>query len=146
MAVMVGLYVAARVGLRLGHARVEYAVHGMDTPFRQAMADVSVLLLMAALYQLTEMLRRIAAGDLFGPRVVAKFRSFAVWLLAMSVLDVVAPLIADAVQAPVAGVHQIRFTLDFRELLTVGVTLLLFLLARLLERARALDEEMREIV
>jgi len=30
--------------------------------------------------------------------------------------------------------------------LTIGVTLILFLVARLLERARGIEEEMREIV
>ena len=35
---------------------------------------------------------------------------------------------------------------DLTKILAVGVTLLLFLLARLLERAGQLDEEMREIV
>ena len=146
MAVMLGLYLAARFGLQFGHAHVEYEVHGLDSPLRRAMADGSVLLLMIALYQLARMLRGVAAGDLFGPRVVARFRSFALWLLIMSLVDLVAPFIAEVAQESRSGLHQIRLSLDFRELLTVAVTLLLFILARLLERARLLDEEMREIV
>jgi hypothetical protein len=40
----------------------------------------------------------------------------------------------------------ISFALDSRDVLFLGLTILLFLLARLLEKARAIDEEMREIV
>jgi hypothetical protein len=42
--------------------------------------------------------------------------------------------------------HTFAFKLQLRDLLTIGVTLIFFLVARLLERARAIDEEMREIV
>jgi hypothetical protein len=146
MALMVALYLSARLGLRFGHARVEYEVHGTDSAVRRAFADGSVVLLMIALYQLTQMLRQIAAGDLFGPKVVAKFRSFALFPLVIALLDLAAPILSDLVRGSSGRAHLIRFNVDFRELLTVGVTLLLFLLARLLERARAIDEEMREIV
>ena len=48
---------------------------------------------------------------------------------------------------PLAGsAHRMALVISLTDVLTVGITLLLFLLARLLERARQLDEDMREIV
>ena len=65
----------------------------------------------------------------------------------MALFELVAPIVRGIAGAP--GVRRrtgFAFALDLRDLLTVGITLLLFLLARLLERARGLDEEMREFV
>jgi hypothetical protein len=42
--------------------------------------------------------------------------------------------------------RRLEFKLQLRDVLTIGVSLILFLVARLLERARTIDEEMREIV
>ena len=58
---------------------------------------------------------------------------------------VVAP-IATALLAGPTDAHRLEFRLQLRDVLTIGVALILFLVARLLERARAIDEEMREIV
>jgi hypothetical protein len=38
------------------------------------------------------------------------------------------------------------FALDLRQLMLLGITLFLFLLARLMERARELEAEMQEFV
>jgi hypothetical protein len=58
---------------------------------------------------------------------------------------VVAPVAAVLLAGPSGG-HRLEFKLQLRDILTIGVALILFLVARLLERARTVDEELREIV
>ena len=144
--VMILLYGAARLGLQVGHARIEYGTHGPDISIVRLAGDVSIALLLVALYRLTEMLRLIAGGDLFGVEVIRRFRSFAWWLLLMALFELAGPFLFQLASVATGTLHQIHLTIDSRDVLTVGVTLLLFLLARLLERARGIEEEMREIV
>ena len=144
MAVMALLYVAARFGLRLGQAHVEYRLHQPDILITRLLSDLMLVLLLIALFRLTQMLARIAAGELFTAEVIGRFRSFALWLLVTALVGLAAPLVAGLI-APADG-HRFMLALDFQRIVTVGVTLVLFLLARLLERARRLDEEMREFV
>ncbi len=108
-------------------------------------ADITIVLLSVALYQLSRMLGAIADGDLFSARVVAAFRAFAFWLLLVALVWVVAPVTAVLLAGP-GGSHRFEFKLQLRDILTIGVALILFLVARLLERARTVDEELREIV
>lgn len=144
--VMVLLYVAARLNLSLGAARVEYRVNGPDVSSSRTVGDVTVLLLVVAFFRLSQMLAKIASGQLFSAEVVGRFRSFAFWLLVTALFSLVAPTAVQLLNITSAGHHRIEVTLDFREVLTVAVTLVLFLLARLLERARSLDEEVQEFV
>lgn len=141
MGVLLLLYIAARLGLQFGHMRIEYEEHGPGTLAWRLINDVCVALLVVALFRLTQVLKRIADGDLFGIEVIRRFRSFAWWLLLMSLLELIGPSLA---QSGIPG--QLRFAIDSRDLLFLGITIFLFLLARLLERARTIDEEMREIV
>jgi len=146
MGAMVLLYAAARLGLQLGHARVIYQEHGPGSPAADFINDLCVGLLIVALFRLTQMLKLIADGDFFGIDVIRRFRSFASWLLAMSLVELIGPWVAAFLDKPSGRAAVLRFTLDSRDVLFLGVTILLLLLARLLERARAIDEEMREIV
>jgi hypothetical protein len=145
MALMILVYVAARFDLRLGQLRFEDR-HGAGTPYGSLIAAGSMVLLLIALFRLTQMLNRIAAGELFSAAVIRHFRGFALWLLLMALFELIAPLAAGVLGATHSYPHHVRLALDLRDLLTVGTTLLLFLLASLLERARRLDEEMREFV
>jgi hypothetical protein len=144
MASVVLIFAAARLDLQLAHAHVEYRLHG--TPYEPYIALGSIVLLVVALFRLTQMLSEIARAQLFGVPVIRHFRGFALWLLLMAVFEFVAPLVAGVLGAGASRPHMVRITIDLRDVLTVGITLLLFLLARLLERARRLDEEMREFV
>ena len=146
MAVMILLYAAARFSVQLSGAHVEYQSEGLAPAWARAIGDVSLVLLVLALFRLTQMLGRIAAGELFSAGVIARFRSFAFWLLVMALFGFLAPPVAQLVSDALDGQGRAQLRIDFREVLTVGVTLVLFLLARLLERARRLDEEMREFV
>ena len=144
MAAMVLLYAAGRFGLDIGTAHVEYQSHAAAA-WSRAIGDLSLVLLLVALVRLAQMLRAIAAGDLFSARVIGHFRGFAFWLLLTALFGLIAPPLSQLLSLP-SGNHRFEIRIDFQEVLTVGVTLVLFLLARLLERARRLDEEVREFV
>ena len=144
MAVIVLLYAAGRFGVDIGSAHVEYRSHA-PARWSQAVGDVSLLLLVVALFRLSQMLGGIAAGEPFSARVVGHFRGFAFWLLLAASFGLIAPPLSQLLSLP-SGSHRLEIRIDFQEVLTVGVTLVLFLLARLLERARRLDEEVREFV
>lgn len=132
----------AWIGGPLGIAQVEVRNHG--GPIDSLMVGTaSIILIEIALFRLTQMLGAIAQGDLFSSRVIRHFRGFAFWLLIVALVGVGLPLIGSLAGS---GPHRVALVLDLTKILAVGVTLLLFLLARLLERARQIDEEMREIV
>lgn len=145
IATMVLLYAAARFGVQLGSAHVEYRSHS-NPAWSRAIGDVSLLLLLVALFRLSQMLGRIAGGELFSAQVIGAFRSFAFWLLLLALFGLLAPPLSQLVSVAQEGDGRIELQIDFQQVLTVGVTLVLFLLARLLERARRLDEEIREFV
>lgn len=139
-------YVIGRFGLRTtGAVQVEAHFAAAEAGTPMLVADVTILLLCVALYQLTRMLGAIAEGDLFSSRVVGTFRAFAFWLLVVALVWVTAPIAAVFLAGP-DDLHRLAFSLQLRDMLTIGVALILFLVARLLERARTIDEEMREIV
>jgi hypothetical protein len=139
-------YVAGRFGLTTtGTVQVEAHSATAEAGTPMFVADITILLLCVALYQLTRMLGAIVEGDLFSSRVVGAFRAFASWLLIVALVWVVAPILAVFLAGP-GDSHRLAFTLSLRDVLTIGIALILFLVARLLERARTIDEEMREIV
>ena len=139
-------YVAGRLGLSLrGAVEVQAHSSAAESGTPMIVADITILLLSVALYQLSRMLGAIGEGDLFSSRVVGAFRSFAFWLLVVALAWVVAPIVAVFLTGPDAA-HRLEFKLQLRDVLTIGIALILFLVARLLERARTIDEEMREIV
>jgi hypothetical protein len=138
-------YAVGRLGLTFGVVRVQAHSAAGDAPSFMMIADISILLLSVALYQLTKMLGAIADGDLFSARVVRAFRAFAFWLLLVALVWIVAPVVAVLLAGP-DDASRLEFRLQMRDVLTVGIALILFLVARLLERARMVDEELREIV
>ena len=143
---IIAVYIAGRLGLSLNgvvEVRAHASTAGASTPI--IVADVTILLLSIALYHLTRMLGAVAEGDLFSARVVGAFRAFAFWLLLVAMVWVAAPIVAVLLTGP-DETHRLAFKLQLRDILTIGISLILFLVARLLERARTIDEEMREIV
>lgn len=143
---VIAAYAASRFGLSLRGA-VEVQAHSSEAEAGTPMivADISIVLLSVALFQLSRMLAAIGEGDLFTARVVGAFRAFAFWLLLVALVWVAAPIVAVFLTGPDEN-HRLAFKLQLRDVLTIGVALILFLVARLLERARTIDEEMREIV
>jgi hypothetical protein len=94
------------------------------------------------MFELTRMLSLIASGEYYSVRVVRHFRNFSLWLLILALAGFLAHMVQPSREG---GVH-IAIGIDFTNLLMVGVTLLLFLLARLLERAGEIEQENQEIV
>lgn len=139
----------AWTGDRFGSARVEMRDHvagGVVDPLIGA--TVAIAFAEIALLQLVRMLAAIAAGESFSVRVIGHFRSFAFWLMLMALAELALPLVASLAGFGPDGVGNARFAfvIDLGSVIMVGVTFLLFLLARLLERARLIEEEIREIV
>jgi hypothetical protein len=146
IAVMALLYVAALFDWQLGGAHVEYRLHEVSPTMGRAIGAGTMVLLLIALLRLAQMLRLIEMGELFSVEVVSRFRSFAFWLLLLALYGLLAPTVFAFAEGLATRTHRFAFVLDFRQLLTLGITVLLFLLARLLERAREIEAEMREIV
>ena len=150
MALIAALYLAARFGLSVAAVHVEFRRAGLSLETARLLGDGTVILLLVALAQLVRMLGLIAAGEQFTARVIGAFRRFALWLMVMALFGFVAPMAAAIAQAsaaaPGAGLHRLELMFDLRDLLTLGITLVLFLLARLLERASELEAEVREFV
>ena len=138
-------YVVGRVGLDTEFLHIRSRIDETSTGPAMLIADATVILLSVALYQLTRMLGAISQGYLFSARVVGAFRAFAFWLLLVALVWIVAPAAVALLAGPDAG-QRIELKFQLRDALTAGVALILFLVARLLERARTIDEEMREIV
>ena len=145
IAAMVGmavLYLGARLGTQLGPAHLEYRLHGPNVAMARLAGDVTLALLLFALFRLTQMLARLAAGESFSLAVIARFRSFALWLLVTALFGLLAPLLLNLI----APGDRLALVIDYQKVLMVGITLVLFLLARLLERARRLEQEIDEFV
>ena len=78
----------ARLGLGAGGevgVRAHSSASEAGTPM--IVADITILLLSVAFYQLSKMLGAIAEGDLFSARAVGAFRAFAFWLLLVAILS-----------------------------------------------------------
>jgi hypothetical protein len=144
-ALIVGLVVCGHLGVRVGNAPVLLESRSAGDGLL-GVSDGTLLLLGVAIYWLSEALRAVAAAQLFSRDVVRRFRLFALWMLIMALFSTIMPMVLGAVGPGSYGRHRIAIVIDVRDLLLVGLTLLLLLIARMLERARAIEDEMSEIV
>ena len=145
IALIVAVYLLNRLGSPFGLVRVEThtAVLGWEG---QALIDLTLLLFVVALVRLAQMLGAVADGPLFGPRVTRAFRGFAFWLFLAMLVDVLSgPAIAIA-RRVAGGSGTAVLTFELRDLLMLAGALFLFLLARMMEQARAIESELEEIV
>lgn len=139
------VYLFGRFGPDLGPLRVE--THPVASGWAGlAVVDLTLLLFLVALVRLTQMLGAIADGPLFGPRVTQYFRGFAFWLFLATFVDVVAGPALAIIQAVRGGGGGAALVFELRDLLMLAGALFLFLLARMLEQARAIESELEEIV
>lgn len=142
---IVGIYLLGRVGPQFGPVRVETHADGAGWGGR-AMIDFTLLLFVIALVRLAQMLGAVADGPLFGPRVTRAFRGFAFWLFLATLVDVISgPAMAIARKVASSGGHA-ALVFELRDLLMLAGALFLFLLARMMEQARAIESELEEIV
>ena len=143
-AVLLAFYVYGRLGLHFFGPPVHVQSRLADQFGLPLAGDGVILCLAIAIYWLTEALRTMQSTELFSVCVIRRFRLFALWLLLMALFGFFAPFLSVSL-GPTQS-HRIRILVDIRDLLLIGITLVLFLLARLLERARAIESEMREFV
>lgn len=137
------LYLAARVGLSWGNFHV--LTSGADGRALTLSRDLSAALTIAALWQLTRMLALVEQGERFSPPVTRSFRWFAMLLLAAATVTVVAPPVA-VLLAPIPASHRIELPLNFRDIWTMVITGVLFLVAQLLDEAQRIESDLSEIV
>jgi len=142
---IVAIYVLARVGLELGPLRVE-SREVVDGWVGRALVDVTLALFVVALARLAQMLGAVADGPLFGPRVTKAFRGFAFWLFLAMLVEVAAGPLSAVAKTISAGGGRTAMAFELRDLLVLAGALFLFLLARMLEQARAIEAELEEIV
>lgn len=136
------LYAAARFEVMLGQVQVVAQTKG-EGPLLWIARDASALLLLAALWQLASMLRQVELGERFSLKVTSRFRRFALLLFLAAAVTLVAPL-AGLIAPPASGRVELAFS--FRDVWTMLVTGVLFLVARLLDEAQQIETEMSEIV
>ena len=140
------VYLAARIGTQVGETRL--VTLGASDPAVTSplwVQDLSIALVLLALWQLADMLRLVGRGDHFSPAAIRRFRGFALFLFIASAVMFLAPLVM-AIAGGHSGTEQLRLPIKLRELLTMLVTGALFLVARLLEEARQIDSDLKEIV
>jgi hypothetical protein len=142
---IVAIYLMGRFGPQAGPIRVE--AHSESSGWlARTMIDVTLALFVVALLRLAQMLGAVADGPLFGPRVTRAFRGFAFWLFLAMLVDVVAPPAIAIAQSFSTGTGRAALVFELRDLLMLAGALFLFLLARMLEQARAIEAELEEIV
>ena len=144
--VVLTLILCGHFGVRIGSAPVLLQSRSIPLLGTFGIADIVLMLIGIAIYWLSEGLGAVAAGALFSRAVVRPFRLFALWMLIAALFNTLAPMVLAASGISTGGRHHILLIVDVRDLLLVGLTLLLLLIARLLERARAIQDEMSEIV
>lgn len=140
------VYLAARIGTEVGQTRL--VTLGASDPAVASplwVQDMCIALVLVALWQLADMLRLVGRGDHFAPAAIRRFRGFALFLFIASAVMFLAPLVI-ALASNHPGPEQLRLPVKLRELLTMLVTGALFLVARLLEEARQIDSDLKEIV
>ena len=142
---IVAIYLLGRLGPELGPIRVESRTTATGWAGR-ALIDLTLALFLIALFRLAQMLSAIADGPLFGPRVTGAFRGFAFWLFLATLVDVVAEPAVVIAQAMLGGGGRAALVFELLDLLMLAGALFLFLLARMLEQARAIESELEEIV
>ena len=145
-ALMAGLYVLARAGMHVSGValRTEPLAAGMQR--MAAIEDVVMVLFGVSVFWLAGSLRSIATEGLYSARAIQRFRFFSLSLLLTASFRLVAPAIALAVMPRSHGASGVIVILDVPDFVLVGIACVLFLVARILEKARALEIEVREFV
>ena len=142
---VLAVYLLGIFGPQLGPIRVQ-AHPDVSRWEGQVAIGLSLLLFVIALIRLSQMLGAVADGPLFGPRVTKAFRGFAFWLFVATLVDVSAGPALEIADRQSAGGGRAELAFELRDLLMLAGTLFLFLLARMLEQARAMETELEEIV
>ena len=145
--VLAAVWVISAFQMSVPWVRVSSHAKESGLSYGHAISIVTLTLFILALVRLAAMLNRVAAGDRFSRAVTRPFRDFALLLLLSSATALVAPLAAALLsQVPVAPAHTLEIRFELREAIFVIASLLLFLVARMLEDAADLEAELEGIL
>jgi hypothetical protein len=144
--------IVATVGVQLAglarrSAHVQFHGLGEGVP-GLAITLAHALCMAVALVQLALLLGRLERGELFSMGVTHRLRQFALFALLASVLaSVVAPLVLFFLPSCAAAAPcPRRVMIDIRGLWTLVISLVFFLVARILDEARRIEEDHRQII
>lgn len=109
---------------------------------------ISGLPFLYALWHLSRMLACAEREDTFSAASVAHLRGFALWVFVATMGAIVLSPLVHTAAGLLAGlpVNRLRVDLDIRDVFALLVSGLLFFVARLLETARRLSDDLKQIV
>lgn len=126
----------------------EANLSGLSWPLRAIVTIVPALTFAYAMWQLSRLLRLTAAGEVFSSQAATYLRSFGVWLLVTTVLQVTLGLVVKALYLWLSGAEHGRLdlTLDSSDLWNVFLSALFMLVARVLADAYVIAEDNKQII
>jgi len=147
LAFVLAVWLVSIFGIPLGPG-VQVTSHARESgsPYAPWISTVSVGLFALALLRLSAMLKSISAGDRFSRAVTRPFRDFAVLLLLSSLAGLLLPAITALLALNGDGPRHLQLRLELRDAIFVLASLVLFLIARMLEQAARIEAELEEIV
>jgi hypothetical protein len=125
---------------------VSLSADGLPRSWAAAIAVLLAGLLVAALFALCRMLAHVERGDIFAPAATRYFRRFAILLLLGACAELFLPMLVGAILSLVNGSGSFVLSADGADALSLFLTAVLFLIARLFDEAARLDEDSRSIV
>jgi hypothetical protein len=123
-------------------------VNGLPSPLRAVVTVVPALTFAYAMWQLAKLLKLAASGDVFSAPAAAYLRSFGVWLLVTTVLQVSLGFVVRAIYLWLSDAEHGRLdlTLHSSNLWNVFISALFMLVARVLADAYVIAEENKQII
>jgi len=115
--------------------------HGLPRAWAARVAATSVGLVLAGLFELGRMLRLVEADAAFSPPATRHLKRFAALLMAAVLVDVLAPTIIQ-----LTLYSALALSLASSDMLLLLVSIVFFLISRLLDAAAVYQEDSRSIV
>jgi len=115
--------------------------NGLPRAWAATVAAVSIGLVLAGLFELGRMLRLVEADAAFSPPATSHLKHFAALLMTAVLVSVLVPTIIQ-----LALYSTLRLSLDSSDMVLLLVSIVFFLISRLLDAAAAYQEDSRSIV
>jgi hypothetical protein len=121
---------------------------GLSLPLRMLVTVVPALTFAYAMWQLAKLLKLASAGEVFSSPAAAYLRSFSVWLLVTTVLQVSLGFIVKGLYLWLSGAEHGRLELaaESSDLWNLFLCALFMFVARVLADAYVLAEENKQII
>lgn len=143
LASLLALATAAAILLNFsGGPNGAYLVYdGLPRAWAAPVAAASIGLVLVGLFELGRMLRLVEVDAAFSPQATRHLKRFAALLMAAVLFDVLAPPLIQMTFR-----SSLRLSLDSSDALLLLVSIVFFLVSRLLDAAAAYQEDSRSIV